>query len=211
MGPFQRGRGRGRGSMTAPPSKPSMAKVQQVLRILSQNLSEARRARLDNVARKRSTHVALLLENITDFGNRNAALRTMEALGFQTVHSVIEPGTRSGKKLSTRTDAGARRWLTVRDWKCTKDCVQHLRAAGYRVASSQLNASKTLHGLSLQHKTVIAFGNEHSGISKELEELSDDSFSLPMWGLVQSYNVSVAVAITLFHCRSELLNVRCNI
>ena len=162
---------------------------------------------MDSVARKRSMHVALLLENITDFGNHNAALRSMEAHGFQTVHRVIEPGMSSGKKLSTRTDAGAKQWLTVRDWQCTADCVQYLRAAGYRLVTAQLNASKSLCDLCLGHKTAIAFGNEHNGISKGLEELSDDTFSLPMWGFVQSYNVSVAVAITLFHCRSKLLNV----
>ena len=64
--------------------------VKQALEILARFIPEARKARLKSIAQKRSTHVALLLENIVDFGNHNAALRTMEALGLQSVHSVYE-------------------------------------------------------------------------------------------------------------------------
>ena len=176
--------------------------VKQALEILARFIPEARKARLKSIAQKRSTHVALLLENIVDFGNHNAALRTMEALGLQSVHTV---GVKN--KITNRTDAGSKQWLSIRDWNTTAECVKILREQGYRIVSSSLNAHKTLHDIQPDQKTVVAFGNEHNGISQELEDLSDYTFLLPMWGFVQSYNISVAVAITMFHCRSSIENV----
>lgn len=184
-----------------------MTKLEQALHILSEYISETRRFRLHTAALKRSTHVSLLLENITDFGNQNAALRTMEGLGFHNVHRIFVNELKNRR--ATRTDAGAKQWLNVQEWGSTRSCVQYLRSAGYVIASAQLEATHTLEDIKLDQKLVVAFGNERDGISHELEELSDYTFSLPMWGLVQSYNVSVAVAMTLFHCRAMLTDHVC--
>ena len=185
-----------------------MARVEQALEVLARFIPEARIAKMKSTARQRSTHVALLMENIADFGNHNAALRTMEGLGLHKVHRVgVNEGGKKNR-IEKRTDAGSKHWLSIRDWNTTLECVKFLRGQGYRIVSSSLNACETLHDIQTDKKTAIAFGNERSGISQELEDLSDCTFFLPMWGFVQSYNISVAVAITMFHCRSAIENVK---
>lgn len=47
--------------------------------------------------------------------------------------------------------------------------------------------------------TAVVFGNEHRGVSQEALRLSDLNVIIPMSGMVESFNISVAAALTLFH------------
>lgn len=52
--------------------------------------------------------------------------------------------------------------------------------------------------MDLTGKTAIVFGNEHRGISEEASDLADERFLIPMYGMVQSLNVSVSAAVTIY-------------
>ncbi len=58
--------------------------------------------------------------------------------------------------------------------------------------------SKEIFDLDLTDKVAIILGNEHRGISEEAAKLADERFSIPMYGMVQSLNVSVSAAITIY-------------
>ncbi len=58
--------------------------------------------------------------------------------------------------------------------------------------------SKEIFDLDLTDKVAIILGNEHRGISEEAAELADETFLIPMYGMVQSLNVSVSAAITIY-------------
>lgn len=186
----------------------------KALKVLSQFVSQAKKAKIEEVAKNRCHSIAVLLENINDYGNENAVTRSMDAMGFQTLHS-LRHGTNDLKELkhkdSVRTDAGSKKWLTIHKWNNVSKCIQHLKERDFRLAVADSTAKMKFYDLDVTQKLVVAFGNELHGVSKEFRECSDVSFSLPMYGFVDSYNVSVAVAITLFHIRTQLQHTKVHI
>jgi len=79
-----------------------------------------------------------------------------------------------------------------------------LKKDGFKVlVSSITDSSKSIYDFDLTKKTAIVFGNEHRGVSKEAEEIADEKFIIPMFGMVQSLNVSVAAAICLYEASRQ--------
>ena len=188
--------------------------VEKAVRILSPMLSESRRQRISNVVANRTSSVAVLLENVWDMGNRNAVMRSMDAFGVHTLHTLthgeekkLTHGEKShrGKKSEMRTDAGALNWLVRRGWSEVDTCVRQLREAGYSLASTAPDAEMKLEDIDFTQKVVVAFGNEQTGLSPALLESSDVQFSIPMVGFVESLNLSVSVAVTLHQAHTQRL------
>ncbi len=64
--------------------------------------------------------------------------------------------------------------------------------------SSISEGAQDLYKIDFTEKSAIVMGNEHRGVSKEAEDLADEKFYIPMYGMVQSLNVSVSAAITIY-------------
>ncbi len=169
---------------------------------MSEQLAEAgfllpeRKARIDEVVANRTRTLTVVMEAFCDPQNVNAVLRTCEAFGVQAIHVVEGPEKRydRNKKISQNAD----KWLEVRRWKTTRECLEHLRAQGFAVYATHLgDGSKPLESLSFQGKVALVFGNEHRGVSPEALALADATYAIPMRGFVQSLNVSVAAALSL--------------
>jgi tRNA (guanosine-2'-O-)-methyltransferase len=98
------------------------------------------------------------------------------------------------KKISQNAD----KWLDVRRWTSTRDCLAFLKAEGFRIYATHLGQDSVgLAELTFAPKVALVFGNESRGVSDEAVALADANFTIPMLGFVQSFNVSVAAAITL--------------
>lgn len=174
--------------------------VEKATRFLASSITETRKSRIASVVASRTNNVAVLLENITGKGNENATLRSMDALGFQNIHLVRSPEiVKKIKTKDSRTDSGAQNWITICNWTSVSACVKHLKESGYKIAAASPDTSVSISEVDFTKKIVVAFGNEWSGVSDALLQGSDLTFSLPMCGFVRSFNVSVAVAITLYH------------
>jgi tRNA (guanosine-2'-O-)-methyltransferase len=159
-------------------------------------LVPSRKARIDEVVASRTRTLTVVMESFCDPQNVNAVLRTCEAFGVQEVHVVEGPMKPYGrnKKISQNAD----KWLDLRRWKRTADCLAHLRAQGFRAYAAHLgDGSRPLAGLSFADKVALVFGNESRGVSDEAVALCDARYAIPMRGFVQSLNVSVAVAVSL--------------
>jgi len=145
--------------------------------------------------RQKSLHV--VIENIHDPHNVSAIFRTCDSVGVGKVSLVynIEKFPKIGKKSS----ASAFKWVEREKFKSIKDCAAKLKEEGYKIfVSSIAQDSKNIYDLDFTQKTAVVFGNEHRGVSKEAEEIADEKFIIPMYGMVQSLNVSVAAAVVLY-------------
>jgi tRNA (guanosine-2'-O-)-methyltransferase len=155
-----------------------------------------RKARIDEVVANRTRTLTVVMEAFCDPQNVNAVLRTCESQGVQEVHVVegpMKPYDRN-KKISQNAD----KWLDVRRWRTTRDCLAHLRAEGFAIYATHLDgAAAPVERLSFAGKVALVFGNESRGVSPEALALSDARYAIPMRGFVQSLNVSVAVAVSL--------------
>jgi tRNA (guanosine-2'-O-)-methyltransferase len=155
-----------------------------------------RKARIDEVVANRTRTLTVVMEAFCDPQNVNAVLRTCEAFGVQDVHAVegpMKPWDRN-KKITQNAD----KWLDVRRWRSTRECLAHLRAEGYAIYATHLDArARPLGTLPFAGKVALVFGNEHRGVSHEALALADATYAIPMRGFVQSLNVSVAAAISI--------------
>ncbi len=177
------------------------------LKILSPMLSETRRLKIASVVTSRTRSLGVLLENVDmeGRGNENAITRTMDAFGLLCMHRLgTDAICRKERRLKLdRTDAGSKQWIEVSEWSNVGMCIQSLKENGYTVVGTNVSSPLSIMDIDFTKKTVVAFGNEHKGLSKELSEFSDSNFALPMTGFVESFNVSVSVAMTLHHAFSQ--------
>jgi tRNA (guanosine-2'-O-)-methyltransferase len=180
------------------------AMSQKLLEYLKSFLTPGRLLRMEEVLAERTRFVTVVLENVHRTQNASACLRNCEAFGVQDVHVIPnEAGFRINKDIAQ----GAARWLTVHRHEAgeasgTAACFQSLRERGYRiVAVSGHRASGFLSEYEPLTKTALVFGNEHDGLSESTHTHADEIRRLPMFGFTESYNLSVAVALSL----SELL------
>jgi tRNA (guanosine-2'-O-)-methyltransferase len=160
-------------------------------------LAPGRKARIDLVVAGRTRTLTVVMEAFCDPQNVNAVLRTCEAFGVQELHVVeglMKPYDRN-KKISQNAD----KWLDVRRWKSTRECLEHLKGSGFRVYATDLSGgARPLEELSFREKVALVFGNESRGVSPEALRLADARYAIPMQGFVRSLNVSVAAAVSLY-------------
>lgn len=176
---------------------------QVVLEKIGPLLTDERRQKIDKVVAQRNFDTAVVLESIYDRGNVSAVMRSAEGLGFGNFH-VVE--TSEKFKESNRVTQGADKWVETKKWKKTTDCVKSLKAEGYKIYVTHLDArSKPLHEVDFSGKTALVLGNERDGVSAEMIEAADATIIIPMSGFVQSFNISVAGALALYHISQDRL------
>jgi len=159
--------------------------------------TEKRIGKIKWVLSKRQPSLQIVIENIHDPHNVSAIFRTCDAAGIPRVSLVynVEKFPKIGKKSS----ASAYKWIERDKYKSVDECYRKLKENGITIFASSLNNdAKSLYDLELTKKSAIVFGNEHRGLSKEAEELADERFYIPMFGMVQSLNVSVSAAISIY-------------
>ncbi len=160
-------------------------------------MTERRKQKILDVLRHRQPGLTIVMEDIHDPHNVSAVLRSADAVGILEVQLVYvnEKFPRLGKKSS----ASANKWIKRRQFKSIAECYGQLHKEGFRVYATHLGkASKSVYDLDLTKKTALVFGNEHRGVSDEAARLADGNFQIPMTGMIQSLNVSVACAVSLY-------------
>ena len=159
--------------------------------------SERRLARLEFVLRHRQPDLTVVMENVHDPHNVSAMLRSCDAAGVMEVQLLytVEPFPKIGKKSS----ASAAKWIERRKFKSVSECYTALRKEGFRIYSTRLGEqSGSIYDVDLTRRAAIVFGNEHRGVSDEAADEADGMIQIPMFGMIQSLNVSVACAIVLY-------------
>ncbi|MGH2567964.1 MAG: TrmH family RNA methyltransferase [Bacteroidota bacterium] len=170
--------------------------------------SERRIKKIRYVLRHRQPGLTVVVENVHDPHNVSAILRSCDATGVMEVQLVYteEEFPAIGKKSS----ASANKWVGRRTFATVEECYRKLQEEGYRIYATRLGPkSKSLYELDLTKPVALVFGNEHRGVSHEAAELADGNFQIPMFGMIQSLNVSVACAVSLFEAlRQRTVKVR---
>ncbi|MBC85697.1 MAG: RNA methylase [Bdellovibrionaceae bacterium] len=169
----------------------------QVIQGLSEFITEERKSRIDEVLKGRTRSIIPVMENIYDRGNISAAMRSAEAYGFFEFHIIESEDARF--KSANRVTQGADKWLDVREYGRTATCIKDLKQRGYKIYATDLKSSVPISDIDFTEPSAIIFGNEKEGISAEATELADQNIILPMTGFSQSFNISVAAALSFYH------------
>ena len=140
----------------------------------------------------------VVLENVADPHNISAVLRTCDAVGVQDVY-VLNTRIPRHKKWGAKSSSSAAGWLTVRQYVDAKECLDAVRRQVDRIYTTHLlGDAVSLYDMKLTGRIALVFGNEHSGVSDEIRALADGNFLIPQVGIIQSLNISVACAVTLY-------------
>ncbi len=160
----------------------------------------------DSIARKRTRHISLVIEDIYQTHNASACLRSCDCFGIQDVH-IIE--NRYDFEVNVDVALGSAQWLTIHRYRGegnqTERCIKRLREAGYQlVATTPSENGCDLEDFDISPKTALMFGTEMEGLSDEALAAADKYISIPMFGFTRSFNISVAAAISLHHLSWKL-------
>lgn len=174
----------------------------EILKKLSKFLTDERSLKISDVVKNRSSYFVTVLENIYDRGNISAVMRSCEAFGFYKMHLINHVS--DSFKESKRVTQGADKWLDVKTWTESEECIIHLKDQGYRVLTTSLNDdSVPLDNVDFTQKTALILGNERDGVSESAKKMSDGNVLLPMYGFTQSFNISVAGALSCQTAKSK--------
>ena len=154
--------------------------------------------KLTEVLKKRQIDITIVLENVFDPHNISAVMRTCDAVGIQEIH-ILNTRIPRHKKWGARSSSSAAKWLTIHQYEEVDACFSKLRKDYGRILTTHLASDAVpLHALDLTQSVALVFGNEHSGVSDEIRSLADGNFMIPQVGIIQSLNISVACAVTLY-------------
>jgi tRNA (guanosine-2'-O-)-methyltransferase len=161
-------------------------------------MTPERTARLEAVLAKRQTGLTVVLENVADPHNISAVMRTCDAVGIQEIY-ILNTKIPRHKKWGAKSSSSAAKWLTIHNFDSVEACVHALRKKYDKLYSTHLTSeSRDLYALDLTERVALIFGNEHSGVSDELQAHVDGNFIIPQVGIIQSLNISVACAVSIY-------------
>lgn len=152
----------------------------------------------------RQPDLTVCLEQVHKPHNVSAIIRTADAVGVHQVHAVW-PTTRMRTLVSSA--AGSNSWVSVKTHRTIGDAVGHLKAQGMQILATNLSARAVdFREVDYTRPTCVLLGQEKTGITEEALALADRDIVIPMIGMVQSLNVSVASALILYEAQRQRQN-----
>lgn len=125
-------------------------------------------------------------------------MRSCDSVGVQEIY-VLNTRIARHKKWGVRSSSSAAKWLTIHQFEDATECFAALRQKYQTVLTTHLSSDAvSLYNVNLTERLALVFGNEHAGVSEEIRGLADGNFIIPQVGMIQSLNISVACAVTLY-------------
>ncbi|MBY4891090.1 MULTISPECIES: tRNA (guanosine(18)-2'-O)-methyltransferase TrmH [Pantoea] len=167
-------------------------------------MNAQRFARIQEMLALRQHDLTVCMEQVHKPHNVSAVIRTADAVGIHEVHAVW-PSVRMRTMVSA--SAGSNSWVKVKTHQHIADAVRHLKDEGMQVLATNLSAKAVdFRDIDYTKPTCILMGQEKTGITAEALALADQDIIVPMVGMVQSLNVSVASALILYEAQRQRQN-----
>ncbi|MBS4063182.1 MAG: RNA methyltransferase [Chitinophagaceae bacterium] len=169
-------------------------------------MTPERRNRLISVLNKRQPDLTVVLENVFDPHNISAVMRTCDAVGIQEIYVLTNKIPRH-KKWGARSSSSAAKWLTVHQFDDLEACVAAVHKKFSKIYTTHLSSDAvSLHQIDFTESVALVFGNEHAGVSEEMIAKADGNFIIPQMGIIQSLNISVACAVSIYEALRQKTN-----
>ncbi len=163
-----------------------------------------RQERIESVLARRQPSLTVVLEDVHDPHNASAVLRSCDAVGVLDVHLVYVNEEPPRKSFGRSTSASAAKWIRLHQHESIEACYAVLREQGFTIAATALEPdSKDFYSTDLTRPTALVFGNEMRGVSEAAIAGADMTVYIPMQGMVESLNISVSCAVTLYEAMRQ--------
>ncbi|PSB12676.1 tRNA (guanosine(18)-2'-O)-methyltransferase TrmH [Pleurocapsa sp. CCALA 161] len=159
--------------------------------------------RIKQVLAQRQPDLTVLMEDVHKPHNLSAIMRTCDAVGIFAVHAV---NRYSETPTYSQVAQGSEKWVKLHSYPEIKTAIKHLQQQQYRVYAAHLSEiAIDYREVDYTLPTAILLGTEKWGVTDEAADLVDGHIIIPMQGMVQSLNVSVANAVVLFEAQRQRL------
>lgn len=164
-------------------------------------MNTQRLARIQEMLARRQPDLTLCLEQVHKPHNISAIIRTADAIGIHDIHAVW-PEERMRTAVSS--SAGSNNWVNVHTHDSIDQAVAEFTSQSMQVLATNLSDKAVdFREIDYTKPTCIIVGQEKTGISDQALALADHHIVIPMLGMVQSLNVSVAAALILYEAQRQ--------
>ena len=176
---------------------------QEIYDYLQQFLTDERLSKIEHFSKESSDFVLPVMEDVYQFRNAAAIVRSVEACGF---HHVVALEEENVFNLNLKVTKGAETWVQVEKMPNNLDSLKEIKSRGYRIlaVSPEKNATM-LPDYEVKEPIALVFGTELEGVSDEILDFADETLAIPMFGFTKSFNVSVAAAICMYELKQKLM------
>jgi tRNA (guanosine-2'-O-)-methyltransferase len=164
-------------------------------------MTDRRWQKINSVLADRQPDLTVLAESLHKPRNFSAIVRTCDAVGINELHAV--PGD-EGMAIHWKTSQGAEKWVKVHSHDDLSSACLSLKDRGFQLVAAHLSEEAVdYRDLDYTQPTALVIGTELFGVSQQALDLSDRQVTIPMKGMTQSLNVSVACAIVLYEAMRQ--------
>lgn len=163
-------------------------------------MTPERYKRIIEVLNRRQTDLTVCVENVHKPHNVSAVIRTCDAVGINQIH-----GTWTEKsRLSAGYAKGSQQWVDIHQHGTIEQAISHFKQQKMQVLVTNLSDTAVdFRAIDYSKPTALILGQEKYGATPEAIELADQDIIIPMAGMVQSLNVSVAAAVILYEAQRQ--------
>lgn len=165
-------------------------------------MTERRFNKIRRCLDRRQPDLTVVTDNVHKPHNVSAIMRTCDAVGVFSLRAVMN----SDEEFRARSGIamGSDKWVEVSLYDNSRSAIGPLKEQGFQiVAVHKSERSRDFRQIDYCRKTAVLFGAELYGVSDNAASMADQHVSIPMLGMVESYNVSVAAAIVLLEAQRQ--------
>lgn len=151
------------------------------------------------------TPLFLILDQLSDARNFGAIIRTAECTGVNGI-IIQKQGSAPVNGDTVKTSAGAVFNVPICKVDHIKDAVFHLQSCDIKTVAATEKTDNTIYDIDFKTPVAIIMGNEERGVNPSVLKVVDEKAKLPMFGTIESLNVSVACGAFLYEAVRQRLS-----
>lgn len=185
----------------------------QLIEYLSEQLTDGQKEKLEQIIKNRTKYLTVVIEDLYQSQNASSIVRTCENLGVEDIHAIE---MRNSFIVDEQISQGAGNWINIirynqPDTNNTQICLEKLRAEGYKIiATTPHKDDFNLDDLPVDNKLALVFGTEEKGLTDFAINAADQFMKIPMYGFTESLNISVSLAISIYHLMAKIRRTNLN-
>ena len=147
----------------------------------------------------------LILDQLSDARNFGAIIRTAECTGVDGI-IIQKQGSAPVNGDTVKTSAGAVFNVPICKVDHIKDAIFYLQGSGIKTVAATEKTEHHIYEINLNEGVAIIMGSEDRGVNPSVLKIVDEKAKLPMFGSIESLNVSVACGAFLYETLRQRMN-----
>lgn len=164
-------------------------------------ITEERLKKIEKILNKKQKDLQVFVENVKNQHNFSAIIRTCDAVGVLNLYYTYNG---NGNLINESITMGSHKWVFLEKIENIEEFFKSKKEKGFQILATHLSKD-SIHFREIDYTkpTLIIVGNEISGVSEEILKYADKNIIIPMYGMAQSLNVSVATAVILYEAQRQ--------